>query len=90
MLLSNMDEALDIKPRLTIEDKQLELLKIESASVGQSYQICAMAVITAINQNQGEDGIPRNSITFELSNIALESPDEMPDMYPNSPAPVAM
>ena len=89
MLMNNMDEALDVKPQVTIEGKQLELLKIESAAVGQSYQLCTSAKISSIRQDTGEDGIASNSITFELSNIALEEPEKDPlsAMYPNSPAP---
>ena len=89
MLMNNMDEALDIKPTVTIEGKQLEMLKIESAAVGQVYQICAMANITNIRQDKGEDGITRNCITFELSNIELETEETETDlsgMYPNSPS----
>jgi hypothetical protein len=86
MILSNMDEALDVKPKVTIEGKQLELLKIESAAAGQKYQLCAMATISAISQDTGEDGIARNSITFELSTIELEAPEaDLSAMFPNSP-----
>lgn len=87
MLMQNMDEALDIKPTVTIEDKALELLKIKSAAVGQKYQISATAAIVNIRQDAGEDGIPRNSITFELSGIELEEPEaDLSGFYPNSPA----
>lgn len=85
MQLMNMDEALDVKPTVTIEGKQLELLKIESASVGQEYQLSAMATITAITQDKGSDGIPYNRITFELAAIQMESPEvDLSGMYPNS------
>jgi hypothetical protein len=89
MLLNNMDEALDIKPTVTIEGKQLELLKIESASTGQKYQLCAMATIASISQDKGDNGIPSSRITFELSAIELEAPEQdlAAAMYPNSPAP---
>jgi len=86
MLLNNMDEALDVKPKVTIEGKQLELLKIESAASGQKYQLCAMATISAISQDTGSDGIARNRITFELSAIDLKAPEaDLSTMFPNSP-----
>jgi hypothetical protein len=69
--MMNMDEALDVKPRVTIEGKQLELLKIESATSGQKYQMSCMATISGINQNSNEDGTTHNLITFELSVIEM-------------------
>lgn len=88
MELLNMDESLDVKPLVTIEGKQLELLKIESASSGQKYKLSALATITEINQSTGSDGVAQNRITFELSQIALERPEvDLTSMYPNSPKP---
>lgn len=89
MILQDMDEALDIKPTVTIEGKQLELLKIESAAVGQTYQICAVAKISGISMNKLENGEDDNRITFELDSIEMEQPEaetNLSSMYPNSPA----
>lgn len=85
-MMLNMDEALEVKPQVTIEGNQLELLKIESASSGQKYKLTAMATIVAINQTTGNDGIAQNRITFELGQIGLEPPEaNVKSMYPNSP-----
>jgi hypothetical protein len=91
MILTNPDEAMDVKPTLCLEDRQLKLLRIDvsTASVGQSVQLCSMATITSISQHKNGDGIPCDCIRFELSNIELEEPesDPMTMMYPNSPVP---
>lgn len=91
MEMMNMDAALDVKPTVYIEGKQLQLLKIDvsTASVGESVQMCCMATIQSIRSDKGEDGLPTASICFELSNIELEEKEDDPltGMYPNSPKP---
>ena len=90
MLMQNMDQALEEKPELEICGKELELLKLQSTEIGKTVQLTCMATITEASQERGEDGIPRNCVTFELSNIAIEEPeaDPLAMMYPNSPSPV--
>lgn len=88
MLMQNMDEAFDIKPTVTIEGKQLELLKIDSAATGQKYELKAVATIVAVGQNKAESGEVESRITFELEQIELVPPQpDISSMYSNSPAP---
>lgn len=85
MLMENMDEALEIKPTVTVEGKQLELLKLESASTGQKFQLSAVAEIVSVNEEKGADGITFSRVTFELGSINLEAPEaDLAGFFPNS------
>jgi hypothetical protein len=88
----SMDEALDYKPTITLQGKQLLLQKIEitDVAVGQEFVFAATARITGINQYDHGEGEAENSVTFELSGINMQSSesDQLAGvMYPNSPKP---
>jgi hypothetical protein len=91
MILTNPDEALDEKPTLCLEDRQLQLLRIDitKATVGENVQLCTLATITSISRRKDFEGKECDCICFELSNIQLEEPESDPvaAMYPNSPSP---
>lgn len=91
-LVGTMDEALDRKPTVTVEGKQLEFLKLQNASVGQEFNVCSPAKIVTIYQDKGDEvnGIAATTrITFELLRMEVEpqTPD-LATMYPNSPRPM--
>jgi len=90
VLMKNMDESLDIKPTVTIEGKQVELLKINAAFVGQKFELCSTATISDIQQYMRSDGIVDNRITLTLTSLTLEDPErDLTSMYNKSPSPTA-
>lgn len=88
MDMYQMDGALDKKPVLCLDNRQIQLAKIAEAKVGQEFGLTAKAKVVAVEAGVGPDGLPSNELHLELDALALDAgePDPMKtieDMYPS-------
>lgn len=66
------DEALDTRPTIELEGRELELANLKGARVGDTFKLSSLARITSVEQEEGENGLPSEYVTLELRQVSLE------------------
>ena len=83
MDLYNMDESLEQKPRLELDNRASKLQKLEQAQPGAAFRLTATAKVVEIESKIGEDGMPKTVTVLELEQLTIDDPDiNMSSVYP--------